>query len=259
MEEASGRGAVGDAESVPSGQARAKSLAMHCLPLANSALSGALALAACLTCLLVPGCVPRSVTTASPEELANAYPTVIQSPEALGPDFVMEQEVTMIHAEGQNSFRAVLQKRGDELVLLGLAPHGGRAFVLTQRGQEVTFESFMPEELPFPPRYILYDIHRTWFSGVDRAQGAASEVDSEGWREVERDGERVREHVGPAGVTERRFSRLNGEPAGEIIVSYGEGLPLGAPHQARPPAETTFDNQWFGYQGIVRTLSWEAL
>lgn len=76
---------------------------------------------------------------------------------------------------------------------------------------------------------------------------------------MERDGERVREHVGPSGVTERRFERLDGAPAGAIVVRYGEGLAAGAPHTARPPDETTFENGWFGYTGRVRTLSWEAL
>jgi len=200
------------------------------------------------------GCTPPTVATATPEQLANAYPTVLQPPASLGADFMMEQEVTMTHAEGQNTFRAILQKRGDTLVLLGLAPHGGRAFVLTQRGDEITFESFMPEELPFPPRYILHDIHRTWFQGAGDAA-----PDADGWREVERDGERIREHVGASGVTERQFTRLDGAPAGTITVRYGEGLPAGAPHTARPPDETRFENGWFGYTGSVRTLSWEAL
>lgn len=203
---------------------------------------------------LASGCTPPTVATATPEQLANAYPTVLQPPASLGADFMMEQEVTMTHAEGQNTFRAILQKRGDELVLLGLAPHGGRAFVLTQRGDEITFESFMPEELPFPPRYILHDIHRTWFQSAGDAA-----PDAEGFREVERDGERIREHVGPAGVTERQFTRLDGAPAGAITVRYGDGLAEGAPHTARPPDETTFENGWFGYTGRVRTLSWEAL
>jgi hypothetical protein len=167
---------------------------------------------------------------------------------------MMEQEVTMTHAEGQNTFRAILQKRGDELLLLGLAPHGGRAFVLTQRGVDVTFESFMPEELPFPPRYILHDIHRTWFQGA----GSAA-PDADGWREVQREGERVRERVGPEGVLERHFERLDGAPAGSIVVRYGAGLAEGAPSAVRPPDVTTFENGWFGYTGSVRTLSWEAL
>ena len=209
---------------------------------------------ALLVSSLAVGCTPPTVATATPEQLANAYPTVLQPPASLGADFMMEQEVTMTHAEGQNTFRAILQKRGDELVLLGLAPHGGRAFVLTQRGDEITFESFMPEELPFPPRYILHDIHRTWFQSAGDAA-----PDANGWREVERDGERIREHVGPAGVTERHFTRLDGVPAGTIVVRYGDGLAAGAPNAAQPPTETTFENGWFGYTGSVRTLSWEAL
>ena len=63
----------------------------------------------------------------------------------------------------------------------------------------------------------------------------------------------------PVVLTERQFTRLDGAPAGTITVRYGEGLAPGAPHTARPPDETTFENGWFGYTGRVRTLSWEAL
>lgn len=174
------------------------------------------------------------------------YPTVLAAPSTLGGDFAMEQEVTMTHAQGENSFRAVLQKQGDELVLVGLAPHGGRAFVLTQRGTEVSFESFMPRELPFPPEYILHDIHRAWFKD---APGEGGELD----------GERVTERVHDGRVLERRYERLDGRPEGAIVVTYEGGMAPGAPVSAAPPERVVLDNQWFGYRATITTHNWQAL
>lgn len=177
----------------------------------------------------------------------DAYPTVLEDPSDFGADFVVEQQVTMTHARGENTFRAFLQKQGDTLTLIGLAPHGGRAFVLTQRGagtEDVTFESAMPEELPFPPQYMLHDIHRTWF------MAGSSDAD----------GETRTETIDESGlVVERTFERRDGTPAGVIRVTYPGGLPAGAPLRARPPDEVTLDNGWFGYRATVRTLSWQQL
>jgi hypothetical protein len=174
------------------------------------------------------------------------YPTVMRPPSELGADFVMEQEVTMVHPNGEHAFRAVLQKRGDELLLLGLAGHGGRAFSLKQTAEGVEFERFIPIEFPFPPEYILHDVHRTWF--VDVPPG-----------EAERDGERVVSTVDSSGLIERTFERLDGAPAGVLTVRYEGGLAEGAPQTARPPSEVVVDNAWFGYRATVRTLSWQAL
>ena len=174
------------------------------------------------------------------------YPTVLAPPSSLGGDFAMEQVVTMRHQQGENTFRAVLQKQGDELVLLGLAPHGGRAFVLTQRGTEVTFESFMPRELPFPPEYIFHDIHRAWFKD---APGLGGELE----------GERVTERAEGGRVVERRYERLDGRPEGAIVVSYGDGLAPGAPVTAAPPPTIELVNGWFGYSATIESSNWQAL
>src|SRR5690606_32469212 len=85
----------------------------------------------------------------------------------LGEAFVLEQRVRSESLAGEYEFRAVLQKQGNDLVVVGLGPHGGRGFVLTQRGEEVEFESHLPRELPFPPRFMLLDIHRAFFKGLD--------------------------------------------------------------------------------------------
>lgn len=196
-----------------------------------------------IVCLLA-SCGGRQVVQPAPGE--DAYPTRLREPASIGPDFAMQQEVTMSHAQGENTFRAVLQKQGDTLVLLGLAPHGGRAFVLTQTGTEVEFESFMPGELPFPPQYILHDVHRTWF--VNAPEGT-----------VELDGERVTTRMENGRVVERLFERLDGRPEGTLRVTYEGGLQSSAPAGAEPPSTAVLHNGWFGYTATVRTLQWQTL
>ena len=146
----------------------------------------------------------------------------------------------MVHSEGHNTFIAVLQKQGDRLTLVGLAPHGGRGFLLEQIGQEVRFEKFIPVQLRFPPRFILHDIHRTWFPAADPDEDVR----------VERENGRI---------LERGYTRRSGQPSGEITIKYEGGLADGAPLRAEPPSVVTFDNGWFGYRGAVRTLSWQPL
>lgn len=193
--------------------------------------------------LLLVACGPRMPER--PEQM-QAYPTPLVVPADLDGDFALEQEVTMEHPRGNHSFRGVLQKQGETLTLLILGPHGGRAFALTQVGEEISFQSWMPQELPFPPEYILHDVHRAWF--LSAGQGSA-----------ERDGERIEEREENGRIVERRFARLDGQPAGEIVVTYGEGLAPGAPVTSAPPEEVVLDNGWFGYRAIIRTLSWQAL
>ena len=122
-----------------------------------------------LLLLLLVACGPKPPPRAADIE-GPGYPTVLTPPSELGADFAMQQQVTMRHARGENSFSAVLQKQGDTLTLLALGPHGGRAFSLVQRGQEVEFESYVDIELPFPPEYILHDVHRTWFARTQQAE-----------------------------------------------------------------------------------------
>ncbi|MFT5353805.1 MAG: hypothetical protein ACI9KE_001005 [Polyangiales bacterium] len=174
----------------------------------------------------------------------DAYPTVLTPVSELGPDFAMQQEVTMVHPEGENTFSAVLQKQGDTLTMIALGPHGGRAFMLVQRGTEVEYESFIPIEFPFPPQYILHDIHRAWFPRVAEATA---------------DGERIDEERVDGRVVSRTFERIGEEAQGQIRVSYEGGVDEGAPMSARPPEHATLENGWFGYTARIHTREWQAL
>jgi hypothetical protein len=176
-----------------------------------------------------------------------AAPSTLRSPPGLGDAFALEQRVRSESPAGAHEFRAVLQKRDDELVLVGLGPHGGRGFVLSQHGTEVEFESHLPEELPFPPRFMLLDIHRAWFVGLEGPL-------ADGEHREERDGEEIVERWEGGTLRERTFRRLDGRPDGIIRVEYEGGL-----GGERPPSVVTFDNGWFGYRLVLTVLSHQPI
>lgn len=191
-------------------------------------------------------------TTTPPQEVA-AYPTHIDSPSHFAGEWAIEQEVTITHAEGESSFHAVLQKQGNTLTMVGLGPAGGRAFVLSQNGTDFDWETFVPIELPFPPEYMLYDVHRTWLQPNQPPVDGSSELT------FERYGERIRERWDGTKLVERTFERLDGDPEGTIVVSYDGGMSPDAPETTAPPDVVTFDNGWHGYRATVRTLRYTPL
>jgi hypothetical protein len=147
-----------------------------------------------------------------------------------------------------SSFSAVLQKQADTLTLIGLTPFGSKAFVIQQVGMAVKFTSYLQGELPFPPRYILFDIHRVYFGGL----GGTPLPDGE--HIAERDGERIREVWKGGRLFERAFTRLAKDPPGAMVIAYEGGMAPGA-----SPARIEIDNGWVGYHLSIATLSEERL
>lgn len=144
----------------------------------------------------------------------------LHAPADYGLELTIDQEVTAEHLGGSESFRAVLEKRGDRLVMVGLGPHGGRAFVLTQEGLEVRFESQMPRELPFPPEFMLMDIHRTWLRGLAHGRGTPL---TDGRHEAALEGEVVSELWAGGRLLERRYTS-EGTPWWSVLIRYEGGL-----------------------------------
>jgi len=182
---------------------------------------------------------------------AREYPGPLRAPSAYPTDFAIDQTVTAIHPQGSETFRAVLEKNGDALVMVGLGPHGGRAFVLTQNGDDVRFESQLPRELPFPPRYMLLDVHRAWLLGIGEPPLA------DGEHRAELDGEEIVETWADGRLIERTFRRLDGEPAGLVRITYEGGLSPDL--SATPPTRVELDNGWFGYRLVLEGISRRAL
>lgn len=164
--------------------------------------------------------------------------------------FLWRQQITGEYGPRTVSFESVVQKKADALTVLGLTPFGSRAFVIEQRGTEFTFTKSIPDELPFPPRNMLLDIHRAWFmrlpDDADRHDGAHAGV---------RAGEVIVEFWRAGRVLERRFRRLDDVPAGEVVVTYGpEGM-----KDLEPPEEIVIENGWFGYRLVVKTVEQRRL
>ncbi len=173
------------------------------------------------------------------------------SPSVYPGDFIDRQKIVALYGDRSLRFDAVLQKRGNELTLLGLTPFGSRAFVIRQTGTGVSFESFVPQTFPFPPRYILVDVHRVFFAWV--LEHDAPPVD--GMLEATREDEVVTEHWQGGRLLRRTFRRVDGNPQGQIVVDYDPGM---ARHGA-PPSHVAFANGWYGYRLDIVTVSHQAL
>lgn len=198
--------------------------------------------------LLASSCGPPRPTGPPPEYPGTlAAPSELRSPGGLGEAFALEHRVRSDSPAGTHEFRAVLQKLGDTIVIVGFGPHGGRGFTLTQRGEEIEFDSRLPEELPFPPRFMLLDVHRVWFRGLSGPL-------PDGEHRDEIDGEEVVERWENGRLMERTFRRLDGEPEGVIRVEYEGGL-----GGEEPPSVVRFDNGWFGYRLTITTLSHQRI
>jgi hypothetical protein len=180
---------------------------------------------------------PAATTAPIPPPAAAELPR----PEAIPGEFTVRQKLVAKSGHGGGSFEAVLQKKGDTLTMIGLTPYGGRAFLLQQKGADVQFTKYIPQELPFAPTFILLDIHRVWdaWLGGPLANGERSSV---------LEGEKISERWLNGRIVERRFVRETGGQPGEIVVSYG------APGPGGLAAHVTLENARFGYRLDVDTL-----
>jgi hypothetical protein len=179
-----------------------------------------------------------------------AYPGHLRLPAEVPVDFMLRQHLVARYGDEESAFDLVLQKRGDELVLLGLAPYGGRAFALTQRGDTFEAEKFVPMRLPFPARHILNDIHRVLFRG----SGLGAQR-PDGDHMLEEHGERVEERWQDGQLVTRTYTRLDGEPAGRIRITYEGPTPPGGITAPR----VHVDNGWFGYHLHIQNLEQHRL
>jgi hypothetical protein len=152
----------------------------------------------------------------------------------LRPEFSVRQHVEASSGGKGGGFDTVLQKKGDTLVLVGLVA-GERAFVLKQQGDQVSFEQSFGPPLPFPPEYVIIDIHRAYWKHLPA-----------GTTSGDLDGEHVEETWSNGNLVERRFFRP-GEYKGAVRVEYGSGC-----NATRClPASLKITNEWFGYTVTV--------
>jgi len=183
---------------------------------------------------------------------APGYPGALISTDAMTRDFMARQQLEGTFGEREFKFDAVLQLRNGTLTVLGLTPFGTKAFVLEQTGTEVSFESLIDREIPFPPEYMLQDIHRAWFWHAQLPWGDRP-PDAE---TVSADvaGEHVTETWSGNGLVRRTFERLDGAREGTIRIDY-----MGGHQTGRPARQVILENGWFGYRLEITTTQWRDL
>jgi len=173
------------------------------------------------------------------------YPGTLAELGRVPGNFMWRQSIAARYGTQGGRFEAVIQKQGDRLLILGLTPMGTRAFLLEQQGPGIKATVYVDRALPFPPKYVFLDVHRTFFLGI--GPGPLGD----GWQQAVRDGETIRELWRGGRLLERRFERLDHRPPGQIAIRYDGGYaPAPVPH----PGRIVFDNGWFGYQLTIDTL-----
>lgn len=184
----------------------------------------------------VLGCGGRTVV--EPSHPANAdYPCILHVPSALGADFSVSQHVEASKDGRTGAFDGVLQKVGNELVIVGLGPAGIRAFVLKQSGDQISFEKSFGPDMPFPPRNIVVDVHRAYFKHLPPPPSGAGTVKGT------IDDEQVEEDWVDGNLGERRFTRPGSAFKGVVRITYERGCTA-----ARcAPASFRLVNEWFAY------------
>jgi hypothetical protein len=168
-------------------------------------------------------------------------------PDAIPGAFAVRQKLSAQSAHGGGGFEAVLQKKPGEVLLVGLTPFGSRAFLLRQTDADVQFTSYIHRDLPFPPTYMLLDVHRV----MDAWLGPPP---PDGEREGQVGEERVRERWRGGKLVERTFTRVGGgqgqpsQPPGDVTITYeGEG-PSGV------AARVKLVNARFGYSLTIESF-----
>jgi hypothetical protein len=177
------------------------------------------------------------------------YPGELRPPTDFAGEFLVHQQLHISREEGEARLQAALQRQGDTLTLIALTPMGTRAFVIQQHGSEVSSTSSLPEELPFPPRFILLDVQRSLLPAI----GGGRQLPDGIHREVGND-EVVDERWQGGRLFERRYRRTNRRPRGEIVIRYDGGM---APGEF--PQRLTLENGWLGYSLVITTLSVQQL
>ena len=195
--------------------------------------------------LLASACAHGPAPAPPPAPTARDLPR----PDAIPGTFTVRQKLSARSSHGGGSFEAVLQKKPGEVLLVGLTPYGARAFVLRQTDGDVQLTSYVPRDLPFPPTFILLDVHRV----LDAWLGPAL---PSGERAGDVAGEHVHERWSAGRLVERTFARLPearlaavaAEPPVDVkITDDGDG-PAGL------AALVTLENVRFGYALTIRSF-----
>jgi hypothetical protein len=173
-------------------------------------------------------------------------PGILRPTEEIAGDFRLEQRVHVRAESGETSLRIVAEKQGLRLVVIGLNPLGAKLFTVIQTMREVEVDALPERVLPVPPLDVMRDLHRARF--LD----AGVVPDANGHAEGIRNGTRIVETWRDGVLRQRRFSRVEGLPSGEVIVDFAMPTP-------NEPARVQIRNDWCSYSASFETLAWETL
>lgn len=164
-------------------------------------------------------------------------------------DFIWQQHVTAKWNGRCESFDAVLQKKGDELLLMGLSPMGMPGFVLKWGPAGLRFQNRTSHRLPFGPAYIMADIQRAYFPWLPPPR-----ADFDGTRRGRHEDLAITEVYHRGRLASRSFRRADRSAEGVVAITYrnwGDG------HDA--PRHVVLSNGWFGYRLEIETVSQQRL
>lgn len=185
---------------------------------------------------LAAGCAPAATSTRPPTS-EREYPCILHPPSELTPEFSVNQHVEAFAQGRSGGFDSVLQKHGNELVIVGLGPAGVRAFLLKQSGDAITAEQYFGPKPPFPPRNVVIDVHRAFFKRLPSPPPGASIIKGKV------DDEDVEEDWKGDNLVERRFFRPGTGYQGAVRVTYSPGCT----REHCAPPQLKIVNEWFGY------------
>jgi hypothetical protein len=101
-------------------------------------------------------------------------PGEIRSTDEIPGQFTLRQRVTVTTENLNFPFELIVQKKGRELVLIGLSPLGAKLFTVVQTGSETEVQALPGVVLPIPPLNVLRDLNQHGFPMHD-ASGVGSE------------------------------------------------------------------------------------
>jgi hypothetical protein len=97
-------------------------------------------------------------------------PGELVSTQAIAGDFVARERLRVSRGEQTVQLDLIVQKRGDELVLVGFDPLGAKLFTVVQSGTAAEVEAMPRAVVAVPPLNALRDVHRARFAAATDAQ-----------------------------------------------------------------------------------------
>ncbi len=191
------------------------------------------------------GCASNEKTTSqkAPHTKLPNYRGPRVAPNEISSDFMWQQRITARHAQSTTSFDAIVQKRKNQLLIVGLTPFNSRAFLIEQNGLQFKFEKFVPFDLPFAPEAILIDIHRCFFHLL------VNNLPESGKRAGQWGEENIVDFFKGGALIKRTYLNVSGTGSALVVTYPGGYTPF------TPPPITILHNRAYGYQLKIETIS----